>query len=814
MLQPSPNTEQKNIIEHIEGAILVLAPVGTGKTRVLSDRVVKAIQSGIPAEKILCLTFTNRAVKEMKERLAESCPSEVREITIKTFHGLCASMLRIEARQIGLPADFVIYDDADCISLIKEIFNLSEDKDAQEIFFKLAECKSKTNQFQSVPKQLFISLGENEAELANQYQMILQERHCLDFADLVFYVRSMLNLYPEIRQKWEQRFDFIQVDEVQDTHLSEYEIVHCLASKTGNLAMIGDLDQTIYEWRGSQPDQVVSQFKQDFQPQQYSLFWNYRTTQTLLNTASAFADSFNQRYTTITPAPSCEIGNSIHFYNAKTEYEEAKWIGDQIKKLASNYSNLAYNSIAILTRNHRRIAFIAGILENLNIPCVTVEQHNFFRRQEVKDALAYLRFIINPFDTASLRRILLRPRRGIGDATIKNIIEQGQLCGLHLTDMVTAKTFLDGDPFSHLLQAYYRETIVVFDVETTGLSVSNDEVIEVAGIKLVRGKVTEKFHCYIANNVTVGESQNIHHHSDNFLKEYGQPARTVLKEFINFINDTLLIGHNVGFDIKMITAHARRIGLTPPQFQWADTWNLANRFIESDSYRLGTLAKNLNLNESPTHRAIDDAKTTVELFLHLIPLIEENSDERRSLVYRYGDNFETLANQIETWKDKIQERRPANLLKGILEESGLYAYYEEHDQKRLDNLQKLINVFHEKDNLELHPETSLRNILEEIALAKDLDKVSQNNNQVLIITVHQAKGLEFDTVFLAGLSENEFPSYYSIKNKQVEEEKHLFYVAMTRAKKQLYLSSYQINAYGYTNQPSRFLRQVLEYINE
>jgi len=810
MSQYPPNFEQKKIINHIEGSILVLAPVGTGKTRVLSDRVVKAIQSGIPAEKILCLTFTNRAAKEMKERLAQNCPDEVREITIKTFHGLCASMIRIEASKMGLPADFVVYDDADCIGLIKEIFNVSKEKDAQDIFFNLAECKSKTNQFDL--QQRFISLGEKKAELASQYQMILQERHSLDFADLIFNVRLILNLYPDIREKWEQRFDFIQVDEVQDTHLSEYEIVHCLASHRGNIAMIGDLDQTIYEWRGSEPDQVIGQFKQDFQPQEYSLVLNYRATKTLLNAASAFADCFTKRHTQITPAESCQVGDSIEFYTTEKENQEAEWIGKQIQNLANNDPNFDYNRIAVLTRTNKRIYLIANVLEKLNLPCVTVEQYQFFMRQEVKDALAYLRLIINPFDTASMRRILLRPRRGIGNATINHIINEGENYGFHLTDMIFKETFVDGDPFSHLLTAYYSGMIVVFDVETTGLSVSEDEVIEVAGVKLVEGQVTDEFHYYIANEVSVGDSQNVHHHSDDFLAKNGQPAITVLREFLDFIQGALLVGHNVGFDIKMITAHARRIGLNPPLFQWADTWNLSSRFIESDSYRLGVLAKNLNLSVSPTHRAIDDAKTTVELLLYLIPLIEKNSDDRRALLCQYGDNFETLAQQIEHWRQKSHEIRSAHLLAQILDESGLYTYYQQEDKKRLDNLQRLIKIFEEKDNLELHPETALRNILEEIALAKDLDKVSQDNNQVLVITVHQAKGLEFDTVFLAGLCEKEFPSYYSICDQKIEEEKRLFYVAMTRAKKRLFLSTYLTNTNGYTNQPSRFLSEVRQQL--
>ncbi len=226
MSQNQPNPEQLKIINYINGALLILAPVGTGKTRVLSSRVVNAIKQGIPPEKILCLTFTNRAAKEMKERLAQMCPQQFRYITIKTFHSLCTSILRIEAKNIGLPADFVVYDDTDCKGLIKEIFGLSKDRDIQNKLSQIADCKTKASHLELSPnyplQQLFLPLGMRDARLASKYQTILQERHGLDFADLIFYVRSLFHSYPEITQRWKQKFDFIQVDEVQDTHLSEY----------------------------------------------------------------------------------------------------------------------------------------------------------------------------------------------------------------------------------------------------------------------------------------------------------------------------------------------------------------------------------------------------------------------------------------------------------------------------------------------------------------------------------------------------------------------------------------------------------------
>jgi DNA helicase-2/ATP-dependent DNA helicase PcrA len=202
------------------------------------------------------------------------------------------------------------------------------------------------------------------------------------------------------------------------------------------------------------------EFKSDFSPKEYSLTLNYRATKTLVNAASAFADSFEHRQTEITPAPECESGELVDVYIAENEWKEGEWIGRQIKKLAGNNKNFTYNRVAVLTRTQNRIDLICSVLDELNVPCITTEQYQFFMRQEVKDALAYLRFILNPFDTGSMRRLLLRPSRRIGPATIKNVIDEGQTCGFRLTDMALSQTFVDGDPFSRLLEAYVSGKIV------------------------------------------------------------------------------------------------------------------------------------------------------------------------------------------------------------------------------------------------------------------------------------------------------------------------------------------------------------------
>jgi len=194
----------------------------------------------------------------------------------------------------------------------------------------------------------------------------------------------------------------------------------------------------------------------------------------------------------------------------------------------------------------------------------------------------------------------------------------------------------------------------------------------------------------------------------------------------------------------------------------------------------------------------------------LIPLVDRRADYRQALVYRYGDEFEKLAEQMKRWRDASQSLRPSDLLDKLLVESGLYSYYQA-EQKRLLNLRHLVRIFHERDDRALHPDTSLRSILEFTALAKNLDQVSQDDNQVPIITIHQSKGLEFDSVFIAGATEDEFPGYYSVRNNnKLEEERRLFYVAMTRAKQRLFISSSSRDSRGFSKSRSKFINQIPE----
>lgn len=803
------NDKQQAILNHISGALLVLAPAGTGKTVVLAERAAKAIANGIEPARILCLTFTNRAAKEMSERVKKRYPEYSSKMTISTFHGLCAHMLYRESKAIGLPHDFVVYDEEDSKEVVQDIGSLGL-REANDLYHEIGRIKSKAKgellSTSSLMGDLFQKLGR-WADIAVEYQKTLMLNHALDFQDLVFRVRVMLKEHEAIKNRWMNRFDFVQVDEVQDTHLSEYEVVKALSQSSGNLCLIGDFAQTIYEWRGSAPRELIRTYKKDFDPVSIlSLTENYRATRVLLQASNALARTFKHESDGYDPAETVEEGEPIVFHRAENGFEEAIWIGRQIERLYRANPDLQFNRVGILTRTNSRGVRISEVLEGMGIPHVTVEEYRFFGRQEVKDALAHLKVLINPRDKGSLIRMLRRTGKGIGKKTINHINGHGPAAGLFLSDMIFASSFEVGDPFGRLFEAADTGSIVVFDVETTGLDTQRDDVVEIAAQRIERGQVLDEFHALFRNTVPVGKSELVHGYSDAFLESHGIDPKDGFDEFFQFARESVLVGHNIhSFDIAIVSTHAKRLGLPVPESASFDTLDIAQRFVRSHGYDLSTLKRRLQLSHNPTHKAMDDVRCTKDLLFALLPLAREQSNSRRALVLQYAKVFQPLSRQVAEWKDEMTRLQPSELLTHVVIDSGLEAFYR-RQPKRLANLDMLKQFFVEKENADLSPQSALAELLRLTTIARNIDFLSETDNRIPVITVHQAKGLEFDAVFVAGATEREFPSYFSLRDAQrLEEEKRLFYVAVTRAKKRLFISSHKRNERGFANPRCRFI---------
>ena len=270
----------------------------------------------------------------------------------------------------------------------------------------------------------------------------------------------------------------------------------------------------------------------------------------------------------------------------------------------------------------------------------------------------------------------------------------------------------------------------------------------------------------------------------------------------------MVVGHNIqSFDLPIFRNQARQKEIEVPSWISYDTLDLSQRFIESPGYSLTTLTATLKLDHKPTHQAMDDVRCTVDLLQSLIPRARQHSDIRRNLILKYASVFEPVYQMVNEWRKHATQLRPHELLSHVLTDSGLEEMFK-NQPKRLSNLETLKLFFQERDRSELSPDSALMELIKLAALSKNIDFLSETDNRIPIITVHQSKGLEFDYVFIAGASEGEFPNYYAVRDGRVEEEKRLFYVAVTRAKQRLLISSHARNQRGFNCRPSRFISQL------
>ncbi|MGI6038356.1 MAG: 3'-5' exonuclease [Limnochordia bacterium] len=802
-----PTLEQKRFIEAVEDSILLHACVGTGKTFALANRVAEAIRRGVPPERILCVTFTNRAAEEMRQRVAAYCPQDSHKVVTRTFHGLCAWILRLGAKQMGIPQDFSIIDEDDAQEIIGHLklpglVSLS----SSEIYHLLQEYKI-YGEVRPGEERRPLSL-DLIAKIHDLYQGELATYRGLDFADLIVLAHRGLSVDGPLHKEWSHRFDMVQVDEMQDTNLMEYEVVAQLARCSQNLTLAGDFDQTIYEWRGSVPEEVLGQFKRDFpQSKQMSFTENHRATQTLVYAAQGVVASLSDIKPR--PAASSPRGEPIVVHGAPTEEAEGHWVASQIKAL--HEGGTAYDRMGVLCRSNRRAGVISEVLERWQIPHLTVETYEFFRRQEVKDSMAYLRILLNPEDNISIHRILRRPARGIGEKTIQRI-EAEAPAGIRLSDLLKVSALESGDPYASLLTGLEYGTLVIFDCETTGVDPLKDEIIELAAYKIQKGELVEEFHRYLKPSKTVGDSLYVHGLTDEFLADNGDNPHQVLQSFLEFKADGLLVGHNVIFDIRMLDNSCHRFKIPFSRDTWVDTLGLARRFVEAKSYKLGDLAAKLGLSQKPSHRALDDVATTWELLQHLVPKIKKGLDNRQRIIQAVAHGFWPLAEQISCWRELANRLRPYQLLERVLKESGLLDYYR-GDSKRLGNIEELLRTAEDFDDPRLAPLAALEAFVNFAALSRNIDRIDREN-RVSVITVHQAKGLEFDVVFMSGLAHYEFPNYGAMKQGREREEARLFYVGITRAKRQLFLSYHLLTDKGRIREPSPYLRLLPRTILE
>ena len=413
------NDKQREAVETTEGPLLVLAGAGSGKTRVLTHRIAYLIQEkGVAPWNILALTFTNKAAGEMRERVGSLLGAGINDMWVMTFHACCARILRSEIERLGYERTFVIYDDADQQSLLKKIIRELNINDKvftpRELSSRISEAK---NQSLDALSYLHDSYVPKEVVAAYQlYQKQLKQCNALDFDDLLLMVLRLFEQFPEVLDKYRQKFRYILVDEYQDTNLVQYHIVQALAREHRNICVVGDDDQSIYGWRGADIRNIL-EFEKDFPGAAViRLEQNYRSTEVILNAANIVISN-NRSRKKKELWTSQKGGEPIEVYEAMDERDEANRIANRILE-GARYGDRRYDEYAVLYRTHAQSRVIEMYLQSYDIPYRVYGGLSFFQRAEVKDIVAYLRLLQNSADDIAFLRIVNVPRRGIGNTSV------------------------------------------------------------------------------------------------------------------------------------------------------------------------------------------------------------------------------------------------------------------------------------------------------------------------------------------------------------------------------------------------------------
>ncbi|OGV55727.1 MAG: hypothetical protein A2017_03335 [Lentisphaerae bacterium GWF2_44_16] len=441
------NPEQREAAKTIKGPVLVLAGAGTGKTRVITYRIAYMLRHGIPPENILGMTFTNKAAREMKERLASLVSeNDAAKVTLGTFHSFCARLLRKEIRIMGFTPNFTIADDSDQAGIIKQAqaelgLSKREEIPVERVLWFIGNAKDNLRTPRMAKNAADMDFDVLASAVYERYQQILENQNMLDFDDLLFFVYRMWNENPEILKKYQNIYKYILVDEYQDTNMVQFEMLRMLAGNAMNICAVGDDDQSIYGWRGAKVENII-RFPEHFpNTKLIKLEQNYRSTNKILGSANKIISCNPGRYEKSLWSNQGE-GENLKVLQLRGEEEEAAFIADAISEVVST-QDIDYNDIAILYRSNHLSRLIEQSLRKSQIPYKLVGGQEFFKRKEIRDAAAYLKIIVNPKDDQSLLRILGVPSRGLGDKVVESLKVLQRSVFLSFTELLSEKAFLE-----------------------------------------------------------------------------------------------------------------------------------------------------------------------------------------------------------------------------------------------------------------------------------------------------------------------------------------------------------------------------------
>jgi len=803
------NPQQREGILSVDGPVLLLAGAGSGKTRVITHRIAYLIQErGVSPDSILAVTFTNKAAKEMAERVEKILGhSTLAQPTLATFHSFCVRVLRrdIEALRIGnvgLTRSFAIYDETDQQAVVKTALKrLAIDDKALKPRVALGRISWAKNHMID-PQEYFLAstnpMEEKISHIFKIYKEELAKANALDFDDLLLETVRLLKSSAEVREKYNRKYKYLLIDEYQDTNRPQYELMKLLG-KHGNVCVVGDEDQSIYSWRGADIKNIL-EFEKDFpNAKTIRLEQNYRSTQMILEGASAVVAQNLQRkgknlFTTR------EGGSLIGYYEAPDGENEALFIADRISQYFREAAAGTDNPVetprcAVLYRTNSQSRLVEEALRRYQIQYHMVGGFSFYDRAEVKDMLSYLKLVQNPHDSVALGRVVNSPPRGIGKTTMDTLERMALTTGLSTWDAID-RAIADKLLPARALLALSNFRKLILDARA------------MLGPDFAAALMAD------ANPATNAGAPDLSHLE---IGDSTELSDADLEAAASSFDPESLATDSTNFDFGFATEEAPAPATTNDANTSFDTsFNFGFDFGPSEE--ISTIApENAAIEEVPT----PDAATSFNPFAP-VPLKQSASDVIKARNKAKLDRIvDAQAGDHETANeaDARAFRKPGDpatlpeLIKFLNDRSGYIRALEDEATpesfSRIENLKELANAAQDATS---RGET-LAEFLDHAALVSDADQYSAEA-RVTLMTLHAAKGLEFPLVFLTGLEEGLFPHSRTLQDPtQMEEERRLCYVGMTRAMDTLIMTRARYRRkYGNdspeSSLPSRFLEEV------
>lgn len=528
----SLNEEQKAPVLQTEGAVLVTAGAGSGKTRVLTHRIAYLIQQGVDPYNILAITFTNKAANEMKERVAR-ITTDCGFLWVSTFHSMCVRILRSHADVIGFTKNFSIYGDQEKETLIKNIlsdFNMDEEL-KNTCVYHIGNAKNLNLTGAMYQKEFeYIRDINNIVKVYDEYQARLKQSNAFDFDDLLVQTYELLKNNAEVREKYQERFKYIHIDEFQDTNTVQYDIARILAGKYGNIMVVGDEDQCIYGWRGANIENIFN-FKNDFSNVKiFKLQQNYRCTKNIIELANKVIKNNSQRLDKVLYTENA-VGSPIEVFIGYKDTEEATFVARRIKELVKEGYN--YSDIAVLMRYNALSRSIEEGLRFANAPYKMLGGMRFYDRAEIKNVLAYLRVMVNNSDNASLLRIINFPKRGIGKTTVDQLLAFASARGVSIVEYL--RNYYEELPKTLQKKLQDFRTLLINLIEFQGQGTLLEVVKKVIEVTQIEEVYSDKKD--VENENRLKNIDDLLSSIDSYAKTYPQDSLSEYLQSVTLLSD-------------------------------------------------------------------------------------------------------------------------------------------------------------------------------------------------------------------------------------------------------------------------------------